>query len=150
MRTFLVALLLAVIAAAVVVFGWQMYAIYGPKCDISGTITRGGKPLEWKSDSGVLSVLFVPLDRKADQNVYRAMSTDSKTGAYSIQGIPAGSYRVSIQQMDPYPTHDLLNFKFSLKDSAILRDVTRNNDVIDIDLAEYLARKANTDTNPKR
>ena len=141
MRKTLVAVLLVVIVSAAALAGWQLYPYFGFKCNISGTITKGGQPLQWKSDSGVLAVLFVPLDRDKDQNVYRAMQTDSKTGAYAITGIPAGSYRVSIQQMDPYPTHDLLGFALGLQNSPILRDVKYNNDVIDIDLAEHVAKK---------
>jgi hypothetical protein len=111
-----------------------------PKYKISGSITRDGKPLEWKSDEGVLDVKFVPLDRDRDKNVYRA-ETDRNTGAYTIAGIPSGSYRVSIQQMDPYPTHDLLGFALSMAESTIIHDVTKEGEVIDIDLPRDLPRK---------
>lgn len=111
-----------------------------PKYKITGTITRAGGPLEWKSDQGVLDVKFVPLDRKGDPNVYRAEATDRKTGAYTITGIPPGSYRVSIQQMDPYPTHDLLGFALSMSDSPILRDVRQHDQVIDIDIPKALPK----------
>jgi hypothetical protein len=111
-----------------------------PKYEISGNITRDGKPLEWKSDEGVLDVKFVPLDRDRDKNVYRA-ETDRKAGAYTIAGIPPGSYRVSIQQMDPYPTHDLLGFALSMAESTIIHDVTKEGEVIDIDLPRDLPSK---------
>lgn len=110
-----------------------------PKYNVSGTITRDGKPLEWKSDEGVLDVKFVPLDRTRDDRVYRAETTTS-AGAYTIR-IPAGSYRVSMQQLDPYPTHDLLDFALNMKDSFIHRDVTKNDEVIDIDIPKILKAK---------
>src|SRR5947209_4485205 len=100
-------LLLVCLTAAFFVFGRKQ-----PKYTISGTITRDGKPLEWKGDNGVLDVKFVPLDREADPNVYKA-DTDRDAGTFTIVGIPPGSYRVSIQQMDPFPTHDLLQFALS-------------------------------------
>jgi hypothetical protein len=111
-----------------------------PTYSVSGTVTRAGKPLEWKSDNGVLDVFFVPRDRESDRNVYKGQ-TDARTGAYSITGIPAGNYRVSIRQMDPFPTHDLLGFALSFAESPIFRDVTRDGEVIDIDIAEVLPGK---------
>jgi hypothetical protein len=111
-----------------------------PKYPVSGSTTRDGKPLEWKSDEGVLDVKFVPLDRERDRNVYRA-ETDRTTGTYTIVGIPPGSYRVSIQQMDPYPTHDLLGFALGMRDSPIIRPVAKDKKVIDIDLPRDLPKK---------
>src|SRR5262245_34012048 len=106
-RALTIVLLLFVIAGALAFVGWSMY---DPKYTISGTITRDGKPLEWKTDNGVLLVLFVPMDRVKDANVYRAMKTDRKTGHYAITNIPPGPYRVSIQQQDPDARYDLLGF----------------------------------------
>jgi hypothetical protein len=120
--------------------GWWGLSWVKPTYQVSGKITRDGKALEWKSDAGVLDVKFVPLDRQADDNVYRA-ETDRETGAYTIPKIPAGSYRVSIQQMDPFPTHDLLGFALSMAESPIIREVTMNDDVIDIDLPLVLSKK---------
>jgi hypothetical protein len=119
------------------------YFMYGrakPKYAISGTVTRDGKALEWKADNRKLDVKFVPLDRVADDNVYSA-ETDTDAGTYTIAAIPPGSYRVSIQQMDPFPTHDLLNFALSMSGSTIRRDVTKNGEVIDIDIPKVLPRK---------
>src|SRR5262245_43464373 len=71
----------------------------GKKSNVHGTITRDGKPLVWKSEGGHLLVVFVPEDREADPNTYRA-ETDRETGEYRIAAIPAGKYRVAIQQFD--------------------------------------------------
>jgi hypothetical protein len=111
-----------------------------PKYSISGKVTRDGKPLEWKGDQGVLDVKFVPLDRERDPNVYKA-ETDRAAGTYTITGIPRGSYRVSIQQMDPFPTHDLLGFALNMADSPILREVTKEGEVLDIDIPKDLPKK---------
>jgi hypothetical protein len=111
-----------------------------PKYTVSGKVTRDGKELEWKSEAGVLELWFVPMDRERDPKIYRA-ECDRKTGTYTIGGIPPGSYRVSIQQMDPPPTHDLLGFSLSIKDSPIEREVTKNGEVIDIDIPRNLTNK---------
>jgi hypothetical protein len=73
------------------------------------------------SDQIMLLMLFVPFDRKSDPNVYRA-ETGTQAGTYAVT-VPAGKYRISLQQMDPVPTHDLLNFKYSIRDSPVVYDV---------------------------
>lgn len=126
-----VLLCLGAIGAAAAFLTWFLYQ---PTYAVAGTITRNGQPLTWKTEGGVLDVKFVPLDRQRDMNVYRALQTDRKAGTYRIQGIPPGSYRVSIQQQDPDSRFDLLNFEFSPGKSPILRDVVSDNDAMDIDL----------------
>ena len=138
-RAVTIFVLLLVIGAALAFVGWSMY---DPKYNISGTITRDGKPLEWETDHGVLLVLFVPMDRVKDKNVYRAMETDAKTGHYAITNIPPGPYRVSIQQQEPDARYDRLKFKFSIKDSPIERVVTGNDEVIDIDIPKDISIKS--------
>jgi len=136
-RILLLIVSLLAIGGAAAFLAWYLY---NPTCTISGTITRDEKPLVWKTDKGVLTVIFVPIDREQNLNVYRA-ETDRKTGTYRITGIPAGSYRVSIQQVDPDSRYDLLNFALSTKDSTIFRDVTRDGEVLDIDIPKNLAAK---------
>ncbi len=132
-------LLLLTVAGAFAAAGVASYYHWLPRTyRITGTITRGGQALEWQGENIMLQIIYVPLDRKRDPNLYRCEG-DPKTGAYVLEGIPAGSYRVSIQQMDPYPTHDLLNFAYSLKYSDIERAV-KGNDKIDIDLPEKRPR----------
>lgn len=104
---------------------------------ISGKITRGGEPLVWKSDNSQLIVIFVPIERKDDSVTYRA-ETNRQAGTYSISGIPPGQYLVSIQQTDPIPTHDLLNFAYGPSNSPLRKEVTQNGQVIDIDLPDEL------------
>lgn len=106
---------------------------YQPTYTVAGVVTRDGKPLVWKTDAGRLEVKFVPLDRQRDTNVYRAMETD-RDGAYTIRNIPAGSYRVSIQQQDPDARYDLFRFALSLDKSPILRDVLTDDDALNIDI----------------
>ena len=60
----------------------------GNKSDISGTVTRDGKPLHWDSEGGHLIVIFFPEDRAANKDVYSA-TTDRATGTYRIPKIRA-------------------------------------------------------------
>src|SRR4051812_31885702 len=80
-------------------------------CKISGTITRDGKPLVSKSEEGHLLVIFLPEDRKANRDVYRA-ETDRETGTFTIVGIRSGRYRVAIQQFDE-KHNDALEHKYN-------------------------------------
>src|SRR5262249_39800772 len=94
------------------------------------------------SDKCELEVTFVPLDRERDKNTYRAQ-TDRTAGTYTIDAIPAGSYRVSIQQMDPAPVYDLLGNGYGMDNSPILHEVAKKaKQVIDIDLPKDLPKHA--------
>ena len=102
------------------------------KCQVTGTLTKDGKAVEWKHDKHVLQIIFVPVNRTSNPDIYRCEG-DPQTGAYSLQNVPAGKYRVSIQLMDPYPTHDQLNFAYGLNNSPLLYEVAADC-VIDIDI----------------
>ncbi len=105
---------------------------------VLGKVTREGQPLEWKTEASKelsLLVLFVPFDRERDQNIYRA-DTDFQTGTYAVT-VPAGKYRISVQQMDPDPRYDLLGFTYSIKESPIIREVTGPGEM-NIDLPREL------------
>lgn len=101
------------------------------KYAVQGTITRGGKALQWQGDKISLLVIFVPTDRSRHRDLYRCEG-DTQTGRYAVE-VPAGEYRVSIQMMDPYPTHDLLQFRYALKDSPLIYEITGPRR-LDIDL----------------
>jgi hypothetical protein len=119
-------------ALCCLLFAFGLVGCATPKYRLHGKITRAGKPLEWESENRKLLVLFNPVDIEDDKNVYRA-ETDTEAGTYVIAAIPAGTYRVSIQQQDPYPLQDLLGFAYSLKSSPIMREVKGNGE-INIDL----------------
>lgn len=102
------------------------------KSNVTGTITRGGKPLTWKSEEGHLLVIFLPEDRDANPNTYRA-ETDRETGSYRIASIPAGTYRVAVQQFDE-KHNDALNHKYDPAKTTLRYEVTSDNQVIDVDL----------------
>jgi hypothetical protein len=111
-----------------------------PKYEVTGKITRDGKPLEWQTEEGVLLVTFVPMDRQSDRNLYRA-ETDRKTGKYTIAGVPRGSYRVFIQHLDPPPAKDMLELIYGINDSPITKEVTGQDTHFDIDLPKDLPKK---------
>src|SRR6516225_6510793 len=97
-RTLLVYLLLASVVIAAAVFIVTQAGVIDRRVSISGTITRNGKPLEWKSDAGMLSVVFLPKVRDNTTEVFRADS-DRATGRFEIKDMPAGTYKVCIRQL---------------------------------------------------
>jgi hypothetical protein len=104
----------------------------GKRTDITGTITRAGKPLEWTDEHDIFLVTFLPEDRKSNGEVYRA-ETDKKTGTYRIGEIKAGKYVVAIQQFRERHA-DVLGGKYDPGHSPLRYEVTEDGQVIDIDL----------------
>jgi hypothetical protein len=118
---------------------WAGIAFWPPaKCRITGTITRDGKPLEWKEGYVYLQVIYASTDRKAHPEIYRC-EADPSTGAYVITNIPHGMYLVSITQFDKVRVHDQLQFAYGLRNSPIVREV-KGDGVLDIDLEKETPR----------
>src|SRR5262245_6225971 len=106
-RTLLIYALLASLVVGAGVFIVTQSGMLNRRVNISGTITRDNKPLEWQSDRGTLLVVFLPKVRDNTTEVFRANS-DRATGRFEIKNIPMGTYIVCIQQHDPDGAHDLL------------------------------------------
>jgi hypothetical protein len=104
----------------------------GRRTDISGTITRDGKPLVWKSEGGHLLVLFVPENRSKDGEVYRA-ETNREAGTYRVSELKAGKYLVAIHQFDERH-QDALGNKYDPHHSPLRCEVLEDGQVIDFDL----------------
>jgi len=112
----------------------------GPaKVDITGKIVKDGQPLK-VSKNGQVQIWFKseskdPLTAMAK----RAVADDN--GDFELKGIPAGKYRIEVAQVDPITVpgresaNDLLKGAFT-KNTPIVRDVDKNGQVIEIDLAK--------------
>jgi hypothetical protein len=125
------------VAAALAGLGVVLILSWTPrKYHVQGTITRDGKPLEWKGEKRVLQIIFAPFDHgPAHRDLYRCVGDPDK-GTYALE-VPAGKYRVSIQQLDPYPTVDLLSFAYGIGNSDVIRPIA-GDCTIDIDLPRDL------------
>ncbi len=106
------------------------------RCKVSGTLTRGGKPLEVHPMTGKLMVVFRGIgDGATTDPQYAIVKPD---GSFTVpgpdgKGIPPGKYRITVEQFDPFPTTDKLGGKFNERNSKIEREVT-GNDHFDLDL----------------
>jgi len=104
--------------------------------NITGTITRDGKPLEWPSEEGLFLVIFVPENRKPNQDPYLA-ECDRATGTYRIGEIKTGTYMVAIHQFDEHHKDALAN-KYDPVKTPLRVEVNEEGQVIDIDLPKEL------------
>jgi hypothetical protein len=105
------------------------------RTNVTGTITRDGKPLEWSTENGFLLVIFVPENRRSDGEVYRAEA--QMDGTFKLNEIRSGRYKVAIQQFDE-KFNDALNHKYDPAKSPLRYEVTDDGQVIDIDLPKEL------------
>lgn len=135
------ALLLSLILAGISLAVKHLLATGGltREVSITGTITRDGKPLEWQGEKRLLLVTFMPENRESTFDVFPA-DCDTEAGTFRIAKIPRGRYQVCIQQNDPHPLQDLLNFAFDPAHSTLYCEVTRDGQVVDIDLPKELPR----------
>jgi hypothetical protein len=111
------------------------------KYTITGTVTRGGEKLTWP-DGGTLLVVYVPENFGKDPAAitYPAQS-DIATSTYTVSGIPPGKYNVAVQQFD-VKHNDALGHVYDPGHTELAREVTQDNQVIDIDLPKELPKRS--------
>jgi hypothetical protein len=137
-RTALLVILGLSLAVGGIAFAIRQFDVFGGKpVHIHGTITRDGKPLQWKTDNRQFIVVFHPEPSEIVSDIYPA-TTDADTGTYDISEIPTGTYKIQIQQNDPDHRSDLLKMVYDPYSSTIIRKVTHDGQVIDIDLPKDL------------
>lgn len=120
------------------------------KYKLSGTLTKGGKPLEQPAAGGPpaagafasgVQLEFIPFNEdgtrptEALKNVFATVNPD---GSYEVAGgLPAGKYLVTVKHTPSGPTAgDELKGQFDLNKSPIIYDHAQDN-TFDIDLAKY-------------
>jgi hypothetical protein len=135
-------LLLAVVLAAIAFSAKQLQksGALAPEVSIHGSVTRDGKPLQWKGERPQLWVIFQQRDVPGTLAETYPATCDTEAGTFSIAKIPLGWYKVSVEQMDPYPKRDLLNFAFNPANTTLEFEVTHDGQEFHIDLPKVLPR----------
>jgi len=128
-------LLIALVAVIGLGIAYVMGVFEGRPCDITGTITRDGKPLEFSSPNGPFLVMFFPEPRRGRDPVLA--DTDRATGTFQVKGIPSGRYRVAIHMFNEKSMDDLEN-KYDPSHSPLYYTVSDDGQVLDIDLPKEL------------
>jgi hypothetical protein len=106
------------------------------KTNITGTVTRDGKPLEWPKAEGNLLVIFVPEPRQENDSPVRA-ECDRQAGTFRFESLRAGRYRVAVHMFDERHM-DALGNKFDPGNSPLYHTVESNNQVINVDIPSVL------------
>jgi hypothetical protein len=98
-------------------------------------VTSGGQPLT-VGPKGVLEVALIPeADREKGEYTPLVAQVNYQDGTFFVEGgAPAGKYRISVQQIEPYPMNDKLKGKFFMAKSPIVREVT--GEPIEIDVSK--------------
>ena len=135
MRAFIHCVLIAALVAAA---GCNDDPTAVKKTNITGTVTRDGKPLVWPTKEGRLHVIFAPVERKVTDNPFKA-ETDTAAGTYRIEALPPGKYMVGIYMFDEKHM-DALQNKYDPNHTPLRVEVTADNQVIDIDLPKDLPK----------
>jgi hypothetical protein len=103
---------------------------------VSGRVLNNGQPLK-VSSNGVVRVSFA-LPQNPDGSYVGEARPD---GTFTIigpggDGVPIGSYRVGVEQIDPYPKKDLLKGVYSGERSPIVVTFDGSTEIV-VDLAQY-------------
>lgn len=103
--------------------------------EVKGRVTSGGQPIKL-GPQGVLEVVLIPeADREKGEYTPFVAEVNYQDGTFHVEGgAPPGMYRISVQQMDPYPMNDKLMGKFYMTKSPIVREIT--GQVVEIDLTK--------------
>jgi hypothetical protein len=88
---------------------------------VTGRIVRGGQPIAL-SPTGYIQVTLRP-DVSADEQFTDSIGRCDKDGSFKILEVPPGKYRVAIQQFDPTPQTDKLNWVYAPDSTKIIREI---------------------------
>jgi len=101
---------------------------------VTGSVLRNGKPLP-VSKNGYVQVTLQPDVDPGTPFTPRLAECDKATGKFEIRDLPAGKYKVGVQQFDPDPTTDKLKGAFYVDTGKIVRDLD-GKEPLTIDLAK--------------
>lgn len=100
---------------------------------VTGRIVRGGQPLA-VGPNGYVQVTLRP-DVGPDEQFTEKIGRCEADGQFTIDDVPPGRYRVGINQYDPTPQTDKLNWAYMPDKSKIIREID-GKAPLSIDLAK--------------
>lgn len=100
---------------------------------VKGSVTQDGQALQ-VSEQGDVQIHFIQEENgKMTGQTY--MASIDPSGQFEAE-VPAGDYRIAVQQLDPYPNVDKLKGKFDQNKTPIKQSI-KPGDTLDIDLSQY-------------
>jgi hypothetical protein len=129
-----------VLLVLVVFWGCSRNATEDGTVRVRGRVTNAGQPLEVEGTDvglGSVAVGFYPMYDGEELVELTSAQANAEGHFELIDGIPPGTYRITVRQWDPYPQVDRLKGKFDEKRSKIVRQLTGEEDlVIDVSKPE--------------
>ena len=106
---------------------------------VSGRVTKGGKPLEFKRPVGMVQVVFVPEDESLKNTLGKMFAKVEPNGDFKVRGkygkgLPAGKYKICIYHNPKSPAQDELKGKFDEKNTPFTREVKEGDNSFNLDL----------------
>jgi hypothetical protein len=103
------------------------FALFAAGCNrkqtvtVIGSIVRGGQPLT-VGPNGYIQVTLRP-DVGPDDQFTDSIGRCEKDGSFTIREVRPGKYRVGINQFDPTPQTDKLNWAYAPGSTKIIREI---------------------------
>jgi len=107
----------------------------------TGKITQNGQPLTISpaneaSKAGKVEVILYPYTEEKGKMVEPNYAYYQSDGQFVVEsGVPAGKYRITVAQWDPYPQKDLLKGGYGKENSPIVHEI-KGGENLDIDLSK--------------
>jgi hypothetical protein len=92
------------------------------KAKIQGTVLKDGKPIQ-VSKTGHVAVTLIPVVKEGEDFTTYPARADEQGNFETAVPIPAGKYKIAVQQFDPTPQVDALKGAFSPNSTKIVRDI---------------------------
>jgi hypothetical protein len=114
----------------------------GPRrLSLEGSVTNAGDPLRVEGRDvgiGMVVVEFYPVaeDGSASTDPLESASVSESGEFVLVDGIPPGRYKIAVRQWDPYPQVDRLDGRFSPVNTQIVRELTSDDQVLEIDVSK--------------
>lgn len=110
---------------------------------VNGRVTKAGMPLHvegYDVGIGAVRVAFHLIQNgETASSAFEDTAADEK-GYFKVRdGLPAGKYRIVIEQWDPHPVIDRLKGRFNRLNSRIVRTVSHEEGYVEIDLADEVS-----------
>ncbi|WP_146115657.1 MULTISPECIES: DUF3823 domain-containing protein [Pirellulaceae] len=100
---------------------------------VTGSVTKGGQALQ-VSEQGDIQIHFIQ-EENGTMTGQTFMASIDPSGHFEAE-VPAGDYRIAVQQLDPYPNVDKLKGQFDQNKTPIKQSI-KGGDTLDIDLSQY-------------
>ncbi|MDC0934910.1 carboxypeptidase-like regulatory domain-containing protein [Pirellulales bacterium] len=110
---------------------------------VTGRVTSAGTPLQVEGYDVRIGAVRVALhaikNGKTEESPADETAADEEGNFKFRLGVPPGEYRIVVEQWDPHPSVEKLRGTFNQYRSPIVRTISQEKSVLEIDIAEEVA-----------